>query len=237
MTEFHGSGAGSGSAAIGPVVFPLLRIDPSVPVAQLIGTGFLLGGHAIGVTAAHVLPADTTNVFAWRVVGGESKAQPLDCVERHPSVDLAVFRLPSIDADESPLEFRDAKVVGGTAYVQWGYPVDAAYREPSAGTVPSRVSPEPVFVRGYVRRRYDHELPLAEVPGTQFLELSELAGRGASGSPVMSEQDARRQRWHVLGVYVGENLSLDVDRPPVSYALRCDAFSGWRPQACEGPLV
>ena len=217
---------------------PLIEMAADLRSARLLGTAFLINEPPIWITAGHVLgELEDRLIFISVVVGGRHVPVRVLRVEAHPTADVAVFE---VDADPaslatSPLQLTSRKVIGGQEYVQWGYPADAAYVTPAEGLRPLRLTPEPIFVRGYVRRRFDRELPIEEVRGSAFLELSELPGRGASGSPVIATPLAGR--WEVLGIYAAENGSLDRDRPSVGYAVRPDCFSGWQPGLCGNPIV
>jgi hypothetical protein len=224
--------------AQGSVVVPLVEVAADLRSARLLGTAFLINNPPIWVTAAHVL-GELTDRLVFISVVADGRHVPLRVlrVDAHTTADVAVFE---VDADPasltaSPLQLTSRKVIGGQSYLQWGYPVDAVYVAPGDGLRVPKLTPEPIFVRGYVRRRFDRELPIAEVRGSAFLELSELPGRGASGSPVIATPLA--DCWEVIGIYVAENGSLDRDRPSVGYAARPDSLVEWQPGLGGAPVV
>lgn len=50
------------------------------------------------------------------------------------------------------------------------------------------------------------DIPLPSITGTRFLELSQVAGPGCSGSPVINTASLGLPFWKLVGVYVGERL-------------------------------
>lgn len=195
---------------------------------RLEGTLFLIGKRGFALTAAHVAdqiesnPAIAAAAFindagAWvpvRILGFES----------HPSEDVAVVQL-----EQAPwpswLAISEAAEHQSREYHAWGYPISVA--EGSAKYEEHGLErPDLVFTQGYVRRRLSRPLPSSIFRGTAFYELSEQAGHGCSGGPVISRPSVGRPMWNVCGVYIGE-----CDGGfPAGYGVRTDALHSWQPK-------
>ena len=82
--------------------------------------------------------------------------------------------------------------------------------------------PDLIYSEGYIRRRITG-LKVPTVKGTQLFELSAVAGRGCSGSPVLKTGAVLSA---VIGIYVSEKVN---DETAVAYAVREEAFREWKP--------
>jgi hypothetical protein len=88
-------------------------------------------------------------------------------------------------------------------------------------------TPDLVFTSGYVRRRISRELPFSIYRGQTFYELSEVAGDGCSGGPVVKIPNTLSGgAWEIMGIYIGAGEAVT----PVGYATRSDSFHSWEPQ-------
>lgn len=86
--------------------------------------------------------------------------------------------------------------------------------------------PDLTYSEGHVRRRLSN-IPLPAIKGSSFLELSQVAGAGCSGSPVIFNSPYAGQPLQLVGVYVGERL--DEYSTSVGYATRLDELLNWAP--------
>lgn len=127
----------------------------------------------------------------------------------------------------SPFVISDDWEGPGRDYQLFGYPLDAFYDDISIRYGPEQLigRPDLIFSKGHIRRRLSCDLGIPNVKSSRFLELSTVAGEGCSGSPIFYTSTSGK--WRVIGVYVGEKIN---DRTTsVSYAVRAESFSGWRP--------
>ncbi|MBX9614463.1 MAG: serine protease [Caulobacteraceae bacterium] len=186
------------------------------------GTGFLIGPENILFTARHVVQ-DQASLAAMVVIDGEWRAFPLRPVWEHPQEDLAALLLTGFNHAPSWLRLSRKKHHASGPYDVWGYPDDVLYdfgqRNELGGALPS---PDLIFTRGYFRRRFSGAIP--GLIGQRFLELSEVAGSGCSGGPVITQ---RGEHWLVSGIYLGERRTQVGDGPirEWGYALRLDDIS------------
>jgi hypothetical protein len=205
-------------------VFPIATVHsggekPSF--SKFLGTGFLIGNRGFGMTAAHVAHNFQNEVvvamFAsdsgWLVV-------PITHSEMHAREDVAIFKVAG-DSWKSFFRFSNTWEGGACKYRMFGYPEDAAYEIVFDDKVQPR--PDLVYAEGYIRRRTNHEIP--SMIGRSFFELSEVAGRGCSGSPVFK---FTKPVWEVIGIYVGEKI--DDRATSVAYAVREESFREWTPK-------
>lgn len=70
-------------------------------------------------------------------------------------------------------------------------------------------------------------MALTRLCRAQFFELSEPAGGGCSGGPVLRMGGGNR--WLVVGVYVGQREIEGTDPVRVAYAAREESFRDWQP--------
>ncbi len=77
--------------------------------------------------------------------------------------------------------------------------------------------------------------------GQHLYELSELAGPGSSGSPIVLKPLVRLMgapSWHVIGEYIGEHFVHAEGRVAFAgYASSVDALIEWRPQLLGGRTI
>jgi hypothetical protein len=207
-------------------VFPLINVrldEGGFAVAGFLGTGFFIGRRNVGLTAAHV-SRNFTQAAALIATDDGWRAFAATAPEAHPSEDVAVFELdpPTTRAAWiSVCNGVSVKPLSGMQYNLLGYPEDAYYEVVADGQPYPR--PDMIYSEGHVRRRL-RGVPLPPMTGDVFMELSQVAGAGCSGSPVFWRRGAMGS---LAGVYVGERTN---DRATsVGYAVPSDAFADWIP--------
>jgi Trypsin-like peptidase domain len=212
------------------VVLPLVRLRPGgdgIAMTRFCGSAFLIGDRGAALTAAHLLPmrqlADEPLALL-RVVNGEWTAFNVVSWEIHPTEDVAVLKLP-VEIGPSWLQLAGTWHGQTAPYRQFGYPTDVQLEVVQRGE--ARPRPDLVYSQGYIRRRITGT-PLPGIRGDAFFELSEVAGSGSSGSPVMLM--APGSAWMVIGVYLGQRITTGEDSISVGYAVREEAFRDWKPE-------
>lgn len=144
--------------------------------------------------------------------------------EKHESEDVAIAQLEAIPF-HSWLVISEKSEHQTCEYDAWGYPLaiaklSAKYEEEGLE------SPELIYTRGYVRRRILKPLPVSIYRGTNFYEISEVAGHSCSGGPIILRRSVGQPVWQVFGVYIGEAQA----GFSAAYAVRSDAFYSWCPR-------
>ncbi len=205
-------------------VFPIAtaeRKSSRIVVKRILGSDFLIGNRGFALTAKHVIRGSEAEhliaIFALSTGGWFS--YEVMSREMHPEEDVALVKL-SGGPWRSFFRLSNTAEYSSCKYRLFGYPDDTTYECTERGNVVIR--PDLIYNEGYIRRRFNGELPL--ILGCSFFELSEVAGKGCSGAPVFK---FTRPEWDVIGIYVGEKLN---DRATcVSYAVREKAFREWEP--------
>jgi hypothetical protein len=217
-------------------VFPVVAAErpPSGPwvFERFLGTGFLIGRRGFGITAAHIVKALAARPVAlFAPDSGGWDGYDVSVHQCHPTEDIALISL-SGERWRSFFRLRDTRETAGCQYKMFGYPEDALYDLAALGS--GSLRPDMIYTQGYVRRRLSR-IPLPGISGSHFLELSDVAGSGCSGSPVFTIDRAEGTIWDVFGVYTGERLN---DRATsVAYAVATDSFVRWCPSALGGRTV
>lgn len=197
-----------------------------------LGSGFLIGNRGYALTATHVAPEGVADEIGALFVEDDKWAfYPVEKREAHPQHDVTVLCLPKAEW-KSPLRLRNQWEGSSAKYQQFGYPVDALYDIVDERTMRAVTRPDMVFVEGYIRRRISQSLPIPNVKGDQFFEVSELAGQGCSGSPLYINNNGI---WDVIGIYVGERIVEDGVR--LGYAVREEAFRDWVPAILDRSVL
>lgn len=210
------------SDALRDHVFPLF--DLGMEEFKFLGTGFFIGQQSFALTAGHVVK---NSVAAAALLASEEGWMVFEVtsVECHPEEDLAVLQMqpPGLGVNWSTfstLKKRDTR--SSLSYHLWGYPEDAAIELIAQG---KGLRPDLVYSEGHVRRRIS-DVPLPGIFGSQFIELSAVAGAGCSGSPVFIRSSG--DNWDLCGVYIGERVN---DRATsVGYAVVLDKLAEWEPE-------
>lgn len=222
-------------------IFPIVTAKKENDTLQAIdfyGTGFLIGKRGYALTASHVVNAYNGMIGALFVnVENKWTFLEIDQLETHPSEDVAVMHLVNPDYDwKSPFLIDERQHYGWCEFLLGGYPSDVTW-EIAYERFDPKMRPDLVHIKGNVRRRYSREINNEQTRGSHFYELSGIAGQGCSGSPIFIIEN---HIWHVIGIYVvemastysvgnGESISLNV-----SYAVRSDSFSKWKPKLLSG---
>ena len=216
------------SDAIRDHVFPI--VDTGRGKVEFLGTGFIIGQRNFALTAGHVIK-DALEPAALFVVEGGWLPFSICAQESHPHEDLALLELNPPTAETNWTTFfsfnqRDTR--SSLTYHLWGYPEDAAIELLSLG---QGIRPDLVYSTGHVRRRLSG-VPLPSIRGSQFIEVSEVAGAGCSGSPLFTSFG--NSNWDLCAVYVGERVN---DRSTsVGYAIVLDQIAEWVPELLGHPL-
>jgi S1-C subfamily serine protease len=222
-------GAHTHTDAIRDHVFPVFEFPPGdAPLTHrnFRGTGFMIGVNGFALTAAHVAEGEFP-LRAFVVIGSAWIALEIDEVEHHPTEDVAVMRIRPPSAN-----FTWTTIIQGVAdrprssfpYMLWGYPEDTVLEQ--LESTASTFRPDLIYSEGHVRRIV-RNVPMRQVHGTAFLELSQVAGRGCSGAPVLGSRGSS-ERWALAGVYVGERL--DDRSTSVGFAARITELLEWSPR-------
>jgi Trypsin-like peptidase domain len=217
----------TGQDTIRNVVLPIVEVEgtpPNLAYKRLLGSGFLIGGSAYLLTAAHVFrPCQPGYAVALRVVDGRFETIQLENIIEHPTEDVAIC---SVKIPNHVISFLQpssmAEHQSADCHV-WGYPSDVLYdsgETVAAGRTLQR--PELIFMKGYIRRRVTRPIP--PFKGSQFYEINDSAGAGCSGAPMIVFPT-----WRVCGVYMGEVTSEQGGNPIRSrgYAVRMEAVADW----------
>lgn len=209
-------------------VFPIAMAQKSEQEYMLklfLGSGFLFGNKGFALTASHVIEKYANELLITMFVGKDNKWYVFEVLnnESHPKEDIAILKING-GPWKSPFRMRNKWEGSSARYQMFGYPEDAVYDIVDSSS--SKVTPRPdlVYTEGYIRRRISFNPGIPNVKGDNFFEVSEIAGRGCSGSPLYINNN---RVWDVIGIYVGEKVN---DRgTSVSYAVREDVFRSWSP--------
>src|SRR5262249_50334126 len=143
------------------------------------------------------------------------------------SEDVALIRLDGIHR-RSFLRLSAEWQGASLRYRTFGYPEDVATELDRGGRI--TVRPDLVYTEGHGRRRIQPYL--TTITWTQFFELSEVAGPGCSGSPIIASGG---DRWDVTGIYVGDRSS--TNGVNVGFAAMVEAFGSWAPEILGCSLI
>jgi S1-C subfamily serine protease len=218
-------------------VFPIIVVnqsaDGSLTLTSVRGTGFFIGKD-YALTARHVVCPVVEGLGILINDSGQWLFFPAVAIDQHPSEDVALLKIapPSRNRAWSSI-FRPSGDWEGSAsrYRLFGYPEDAMYDIVENGLVQPR--PDLVYTQGYVKRRITN-VALGNISGTGFYELSDRAGSGYSGGPVLSREVAAT--WRVFGIYVGERV-WEGSGFSVGYALRFDVLTSWESSLFGGKPI
>ncbi|RQM59634.1 serine protease [Burkholderia vietnamiensis] len=202
-----------------------------------LGTAFNIGSRGVLLTARHVIEGhqDETLAVLYVDTNNEWAAHVVQERELCDNVDVAVLK---IEGQWSSIIECDGEWQGASLHYDcWGYPEDAQF-DPGA-----IYRPDLVYTTGYIRRNYSHAIP--GVRGTQFFEISEIAGAGCSGAPLIHKTKRLRgaqKTWALVGIYsVERRTEVHVGGMPVvrevPYAVREEAFRHWAPAVLGRTII
>ncbi|MBF0472458.1 MAG: trypsin-like peptidase domain-containing protein [Nitrospirae bacterium] len=208
-------------------IFPLVlanKTDSGFAYKCFLGTGFLFVNKRYTLTASHVIDINKEkdqSILAIFVNENLSWSFfEINKNEDHPTEDVSILKIEG-GIWNSPFRMYSDFVVQSTHYKMFGYPEDTLYDFAVPNTI-NLPRPDLIYYEGYIRRRISFNLN-SVMKGNCFFELSEIAGRGCSGSPLFMDKS-----FDVIGIYVGEKHNSS--EQSISYAVRADSFCNWSPQ-------
>lgn len=213
-------------------IFNVEHVDAGLKPTEFLGTGFFIGSHSYALTAKHVMRNAKTPAILMRDASRTGwHAFAVKEHEPHPSEDVSLLRIedPWHGSWRSIFGLPNRHEGSSMTYFLFGYP-DSAMREIVEDGM-ARMRPDLIYSEGHVRRRMT-DIPLPVISGTQLFELSQVAGAGCSGSPVINKRSLGQNAWQLVGVYIGERL--DEDATSVGYAARLAELSDWKPDMLSG---
>lgn len=232
-------------------VFPIFEVDVTgheMAARTFRGTGFFVGMRGYALTAAHVVndPPPSGPLAAILSDGGFWRGFGVSGIELHPKEDVALLSISPPGGPQqswrSIVHARSSQENSSAPYFLWGYPADTVYEIVDESSGHADPLPGLVYTEGHVRRRVSID-NLVGLKGSQFFELSDAAGDGCSGGPLLLKNQPNTDTWPLIGLYVGERV-LTADRKLTEvfpgaakirgYALRLDAILDWRPGLLEG---
>jgi hypothetical protein len=214
-----------------PVV-SLARNGDGFRMEAFLGTAFNIGTRGALLTARHVIEGRDNETLAVLYVDNDNEwsAHIVEGRELCPTADVALMMIGG-GQWSSIIECSGTWQGASMSYDCWGYPDDARYDSGAVGR------PDLVFTTGYVRRAYSQDLP--GIRGNQFFEISEIAGSGSSGAPLIHKGKLIPRNgdtmWPLVGIYSMERRTeVHVDGVSVTrevpYAVREEAFRDWAPE-------
>lgn len=216
---------------------PILEVqrddEGGVSYKSLLGTGFRLGDSNRFLTCAHVI--DRQEYVIGFIHDDGWVALESEVLSVHQELDIAILEIRMDHLPPSPFVISRSNPNSALDYHCWGYPADHLhdYGILNSDGITSQV-PELIFTKGYVRRRFSHTLP--GLRGAQFIELSEVAGNGCSGAPIIQiKTPYQKPPIHtVIGIYTGERVISEMNedgmlvaKQRLGYATRLDGVFEW----------
>lgn len=195
------------SAIIGDVAPSILKIRGRAPscARQLEGTGFVIGPKLV-MTNAHVVAGTNDTGVEVKNRRGRTVELPAEVVLYDPKIDIAVLRVPDLDAD--PLIFEPKPAAAGDSAIVLGYPLDGPF------TV------TPARVRQNIKLKGPDIYDGGEVTRDVYTLRAKVQS-GNSGGPVISPTG------RVIGVVFGAA----VDNPETGFVLTVDQVAASVQQA------
>lgn len=119
------------SPVVAEVASSVLKVRGRAPscARQLEGTGFVIGPELV-LTNAHVVAGTSETAVEVQGRRGRISEEPAEVVLYDPAIDLAVLRVPDLDAD--PLVFEPRPATTGEDAVVLGYPLDGPFTATAA---------------------------------------------------------------------------------------------------------
>lgn len=195
------------SAVIGDVAPSILKIRGRAPscARQLEGTGFVIGPKLV-MTNAHVVAGTNDTGVEVKNRRGKTVELQAEVVLYDPKIDVAVLRVPDLDAD--PLIFEPKPAAANDDAIVLGYPLDGPF------TV------TPARVRQNIKLKGPDIYDGGEVTRDVYTLRAKVQS-GNSGGPVISPTG------RVIGVVFGAA----VDNPETGFVLTVDQVAASVQQA------
>jgi hypothetical protein len=227
-------------------VFPLVTRH-SNGTESMAGTAFIVGTRGYALTAGHCLPGPDETLSGMFLIAephngsmrGRWALEPIAAHESHPREDVGILRLTTPALPCAFLRLSARRRGPETEYQSWGYP-ERGYdyiNLPEEGRPLPR--PDLIYTKGYVRRVVNRAGVFLSARGAALLEVSEVAGAGCSGSPVVEYVPADRlaatPRWAVIGIYIGEQVRVGGDS--VGVVASAADFGTWEPTMLGHSLI
>jgi len=205
---------------------------------ELIGTGFFIGNNGFALTAAHVidqlledLKPDEDVIVGMFNNDSDWFAFEITDYEKHSSEDVGIIKLQD-QSWKSFLIINSSPQNSSCEYHCWGFPHETA-KELKKLDKDALDRPELIFTSGYIRRRISRQLyPTMIFRGSNFYEVSETIGGGASGGPIILKSSVGKPSWEVIGIYIGEK-----EDGNIGYAVRTDSFADWTPSILKKSII
>lgn len=175
-------------------IVPLLALDESTGVPHFLGTAAFVGEKPMLVTAEHVV-RDWSGPFAITTMRDTNRIIPASLVVKNRGVDLALLEVPGYSC-EKPLQLAGDNEITSNHIV-------ACYEYSRTETRGAATWLSPATRLGNVTRLLDLTDQYGRA-GHNALELSFPALRGASGAPVLSNNNFRL--WGVVIANVDYHL-------------------------------
>jgi hypothetical protein len=164
------------------------------------------------LTAAHVAtdPKPTFPLVALLVTNGEWRGFRVDSRGTseggcRATVHFTARKRANLLAVDLARHQRICRI--GDAVLSFRIPEDTVYEiVDEAISDVAKPRPDLVFSEGHVRRRIS-DVPIRDIKGSRFFELSDAAGDGCSGSPLLDKRSQGADAWTLVGVYIGERVT------------------------------
>jgi hypothetical protein len=209
------------------LVLPIVEVERNgseLNYRSLLGTAFSVQKASLLLTAKHVFYSKPHKI-ALQVINNQWWSVGLDLLAAHPTEDVAILKPHWTQIPSGALRVTTSRENASCHYHVWGYPEDVLFdlSEPDSFGKTLGV-PDLVFSAGHVRRRFSGPIP--GLIGSNFYEMSNIAGSGCSGGPVINGY--RKPYDSVIGIYVGERFSSSSGNyKAISYSARFDDIADW----------
>lgn len=236
MSSLPGAFPGQ-SQAIADYVFPICNVEQTTDglnITAFLGTGFFIGSNGYALTAKHVMKPAATPAIVMRGSDLSWRAFAIKEEDAHPVEDVSLIRIepPSDKRWRSIFTLPGGWAGSSTPYFLFGYPESVLLELVENGK--AKMRPDLVYSEDHIRRRMT-DIPVEAITGTRFFELSNVAGPGCSGSPVVNRTPTSNPAWQLIGIYLGERL--DAYSTSVGYSVRLDELADWHPAMLHRSLA
>jgi hypothetical protein len=208
--------------------------DVTASICDLIGNAYFIGSSGFAITASHVLKEIDRDggekVILIQRNDGQWIYYRIIAEEHHPTEDIAIIQVFG-EPWRSIMEISDVHEFASCEYDLWGYPDYVARELSNITPTPSGkslIKPELIFQRGYIRRSISRQLQHGIYVGSNFYEISEVAGARCSGAPLIHRtKRGVNSSWQVIGTYIGEQTGTAIHA--VGFAVRSSSICDWVP--------